>query len=83
MQRDARHVVDIRSIGMLAGIDLAPRAGAPGARASACAAACFANDVLIRSSGDTLLLSPPLVIEPEQIARVFLTLRDALDAMID
>lgn len=78
--RQAPHVADIRNIGLLAAIDLTPRGGAPGARGAACAARCFADGVLIRSSGDTLVLSPPLIISESQIEAVLRTIREALDA---
>jgi beta-alanine--pyruvate transaminase len=79
--RDAPHVVDVRNIGLLAAIDLAPRDGAPGARGAECAKWCFDDDVLIRSSGDTLVLSPPLIISENQIEMVFATIRRALDTI--
>jgi beta-alanine--pyruvate transaminase len=76
--RDARHVTDLRNIGLLGAIDLAPRAGQPGARGNECQAACFEAGILIRNSGDCLVLSPPLVITLEQIDRIFDTIRKAL-----
>jgi beta-alanine--pyruvate transaminase len=79
--RDAPHVVDIRNIGLLAAIDVVPRDGAPGARGAECAKHCFDDGVLIRSSGDTLVLSPPLVISENEIEMVFATIRRALEAI--
>lgn len=79
--KDAPHVVDIRNIGLLAAIDLAPRDGAPGARGAECAQRCFDDGVLIRSSGDTLVLSPPLIIAENEIEMVFATIRRAIDAI--
>jgi len=76
--RDARHVTDLRNIGLLGAIDLQSRPGKPGARGTECQAACLEAGVLIRNSGDCLVLSPPLVITQEQIALVFGTIRDAL-----
>jgi beta-alanine--pyruvate transaminase len=77
----APHVIDIRNIGLLAAIDLKPRDGAPGARAAECAGRCFDEGVLIRSSGDTLVLSPPLIISENEIEMVFATIRRALEAL--
>jgi beta-alanine--pyruvate transaminase len=57
------HVIDIRTIGLIAGIELAPIAGKPGARAFSAFKQAFADGVLIRTTGDTIALSPPLVIE--------------------
>lgn len=74
----APHVCDVRSIGLLAGIDLQPRDGAPGSRGAEVGQRCFEAGMLVRNSGDTLLFSPPLVITEEQIARVFETLRRVL-----
>ena len=75
---DAPHVADIRNVGLLGAIDLRPRAGAPGARGNECQLACLKSGVLIRNSGDTLVLSPPLVISESQIEQVFDTIRQAL-----
>jgi beta-alanine--pyruvate transaminase len=79
--RDAPHVVDIRNIGLLAAIDVTPRDGAPGARGAECAKRCFDDGILIRSSGDTLVLSPPLIIAESEIEMVFATIRRALDTV--
>jgi adenosylmethionine-8-amino-7-oxononanoate aminotransferase len=68
--RGATAVADLRNTGLLAAIDLQPRAGAAGARGNECQWACLEAGVLIRISGDTLVLSPPLVIDEDQIARV-------------
>ena len=76
--REAPHVADIRNVGLLGAIDLQPRAGAPGARGNECQAACLQAGVLIRNSGDTLVLSPPLVISEAEVAQVFDTIGKAL-----
>ena len=65
------HVVDIRNIGLLAAIELAPLTGKPGQRGYAVHQACLERGCLIRSAGDTMLLSPPLIIEPAQIDELF------------
>jgi beta-alanine--pyruvate transaminase len=78
--RAARHVRDVRSIGLLAGVELEPRAGAAGARGAEVGSRCFEAGMLVRNSGDTLLLSPPFIIDEEQIAAIFATLSQALDA---
>jgi len=79
--KQAPHVTDIRNIGILAAIDLAPRDGAVGARGTEVAARCYEDGVLIRGSSDTLVLSPPLIVTEEQIAAIFSTIRRALDAV--
>jgi len=65
--RGARHVIDIRNIGLVAGIELASREGAPGARAMDVFHRCFDKGLLIRVTGDIIALSPPLIVEDAQI----------------
>ena len=65
--RQAPGVMDVRNMGLVAGIELEPRPGAPGTRASDAFARCFDRGVLIRVTGDTIALSPPLIIERSQI----------------
>ena len=76
--RDAPGVLDVRNIGLLAAIDLAPRAGAVGARGPEVQQACLDAGVLLRASGDTLVLSPPLVISEAEVAQVFETIASSL-----
>jgi beta-alanine--pyruvate transaminase len=52
---------------LVAGIELQPRAGAPGARAYEAFVKAFEKGILIRVTGDIIALSPPLIIEPQQI----------------
>jgi len=77
--RGARHVVDVRNLGLVAGVELQSREGAPGARAAEAFQACYDQGVLLRYTGDTLALSPPLIIEESQIDRLFGTLKAVLD----
>jgi len=76
--RDAKHVKDVRNLGLVAGIELEPREGAPGARASEAFLKCFEAGVLIRYTGDTLAFSPPLIISEAEIGRIFDTVRQVL-----
>jgi beta-alanine--pyruvate transaminase len=71
-------VLDVRAIGLLCAVELEPRPGAAGARGSEVAQWCFDHGVLVRGSGDTVVISPPLVISPQEIAQVFDTLAGAL-----
>jgi beta-alanine--pyruvate transaminase len=79
--KDARHVVDIRSLGLVAGIELEPRPGAPGKRAYEAFVKSFEAGVLIRYTGETIAFSPPLIIEKPQIDRIFQTAREVLAAV--
>jgi beta-alanine--pyruvate transaminase len=76
--QDARHVVDVRNLGLVAGIELAPRDGAPGARAAEVFSKCFDRGLLVRYTGDIIAISPPLIIEEEQIEEIFSTLDEVL-----
>ncbi|MBM3619508.1 MAG: aspartate aminotransferase family protein [Alphaproteobacteria bacterium] len=63
-------VIDIRNLGLAAGIDLEARAGAVGARGYDTFVKCFEMGLLVRQGGDTLAMSPPLIIEKTQIDEV-------------
>jgi beta-alanine--pyruvate transaminase len=75
------HVIDIRNLGLVGGIELEPRAGAPGARAFEVFVDCFNRGVLTRVTGDIIALSPPLIIEKEQIDDIIATLSEAIKAV--
>jgi beta-alanine--pyruvate transaminase len=66
-----RHVIDIRTIGLVAGVELEPRPGAPGARGMELFHACFDDGLLVRATGDIIALSPPLIVERAQIDEMF------------
>jgi beta-alanine--pyruvate transaminase len=79
--RGMPNVIDIRNIGLIGAIELAPRQGAPGARAYDAMVAAFEAGLLIRVTGDIIALSPPLIIEPSHIDRLFSTLRAVLSRL--
>jgi beta-alanine--pyruvate transaminase len=76
--RGLPHVIDIRNLGLVAGIELEPRPGAPTARAYEIFVKAFENGILIRTTGDTIALSPPLIIEPKQIDQLVTTLGELI-----
>lgn len=65
--RDRPNVVDIRNLGLVGAIELQPRPGRPGERAMAVFLECWRQGLLVRTTGDTIALSPPLIIKPEQV----------------
>jgi beta-alanine--pyruvate transaminase len=79
--KDARHVVDVRNLGLVAAIELEPRAGAPGKRAFEAFIKVFESGVLILVTADILALSPPLIVEKSQIDRMFSCVREVLQAV--
>ena len=76
--RDEPNVIDIRNIGLVGGIELSPLPGNPAKRAFDIFLDCFQKGVLIRTTGDTLALSPPLIIERAQIDQLVDTVRGAI-----
>src|SRR5262249_7494059 len=79
--RPRRHVIDIRNIGLVTGIRLAPRPGEPRGRAYETFVKCYERGVLIRTTGDTIALSPPLIVNEPQIDILFGTLGEVLDTV--
>jgi beta-alanine--pyruvate transaminase len=75
------HVIDVRNLGLMTGIELAPRPDAPGKRAFEAFVKCFDQGVLIRVTGDIVALSPPLIVEKPQIDRIFETLSGVLKTL--
>ncbi|HEU4621694.1 MAG TPA: aspartate aminotransferase family protein [Burkholderiaceae bacterium] len=65
--RDAPHVIDVRNLGLLAGIELQPRPDAPGARAATVFKRAFDTGLLLRYTGDTIAMSPPLILQRSHI----------------
>jgi beta-alanine--pyruvate transaminase len=80
--RAKRHVIDLRNIGLVAGVELEPRPGAPGKRATELFHAAFDTGLLVRATGDIIALSPPLIVDKSQIDEMFGKLADLL-ATID
>ena len=72
------HVIDLRNIGLVAGIELDSRSGEPGGRAFEVFLSCFDKGVLIRTTADIIALSPPLIADKSHIDEIFGTLAEAL-----
>jgi beta-alanine--pyruvate transaminase len=66
--KDLPHVIDIRNLGLVAGVELEPRADGVGRRGYDVFVDCFRSGLQLRVTGDTLAMSPPLVIEQDEIA---------------
>jgi len=74
------NVIDVRSFGLIGAVELAPIEGQPTARAMQVFRTCYDNGVIIRTTGDTLAFSPPLIIEDEHIDKMIETVRTTLRA---
>jgi beta-alanine--pyruvate transaminase len=76
--KSSPHVIDIRNIGLVGGVELNPRAGEPGKRAFEVFLDCYEKGVMLRTTGDTIAFSPPLIVQREQLDRIVDTVRSAL-----
>lgn len=56
-------MLDIRSIGLVGGVQLAPNAEGVGKRGFQVFEQCFQDDLMVRCTGDTIAMSPPLIVE--------------------
>jgi beta-alanine--pyruvate transaminase len=79
--KGAKHVIDIRNIGMMAAIELEPRPGEPTLRANEAFRRCFEAGLLIRTTGDSLALTPPLIIDADQIGQIVDTIGTVLQSI--
>ncbi len=72
------HVIDLRNLGLIAGIELEPIPGKPTARAFDAFLRCYEAGLLIRTTADIIALSPPLIVEKSEIDRIFETIAGVL-----
>jgi beta-alanine--pyruvate transaminase len=74
-------VVDIRTVGLSAGVELAAGPDGAGKRGTAAMQRAFEEGLLVRITGDTIALSPPLIISEAQIGEIFAKLRQVVQAV--
>jgi beta-alanine--pyruvate transaminase len=79
--RGVGNVVDIRNFGLMAGIELEPVPGKPGARGFAAFLQCFEQGIMTRVTGDIIALSPPLIINRSQIDELVGTIGKVLRSL--
>jgi beta-alanine--pyruvate transaminase len=65
--KDLPRVIDVRSIGLVGAVELEPIAGEPAKRAFSAFLKSYDEGILIRTTGDTIALSPPLIIQKSEI----------------
>ncbi len=80
--KGAKNVIDIRNFGLVAAIEVAPREGQAGKRGYEALVKCFGKGLLVRTTGDIIAVSPPLIVDDAQIDRIFSTISEVL-ASID
>lgn len=76
-----RHIIDIRNMGIVAGIELEPRPGAPTKRAMELFHKCFDNGLLVRATGDIIALSPPLILQKAHIDEMVGRIADLVETI--
>ena len=79
--KDLPHVIDVRNIGLIGAIELEPIAGEPTRRAFSAFLDAYNKGLLIRTTGDIIALSPPLIIEKEHIDFLVDTLSGVLKSL--
>jgi beta-alanine--pyruvate transaminase len=79
--KGARHVIDVRNLGLIGAVELEPIAGQPTKRAFTAFLNAYEKGILIRTTGDIIAMSPPLIIEKGQIDTLIGTLADVLNAL--
>jgi beta-alanine--pyruvate transaminase len=79
--KGTRHVIDIRNEGLIGAVELEPIAGEPTKRAFSAFLKAYDKGILIRTTGDIIAMSPPLIIEKEHIDQLIGTLKEVLDTL--
>jgi beta-alanine--pyruvate transaminase len=78
--KGAPNVIDVRNIGLIGAIELAPIPGEPTKRAFSVFLDAYEKGVLIRTTGDIIALSPPLIVSKAEIDTIVSTIGDCLKA---
>jgi len=79
--KGTRHVIDIRNIGLIGAIELEPIPGEPTKRAFSAFLKAYEKGILVRTTGDIIAMSPPLIIEKAHVDQLIGTIRDVLEAL--
>ncbi len=81
--KDKPGVLDIRTVGITGAIDLASREGLPGQRGYEALERAFHEEgLMMRTSGDTLVVTPPLIISQDQIGELIGKLGRVIDKVM-
>lgn len=79
--KDARHVIDVRNLGLMAGIEIAPRDGKPGERGFEVFLEGYRRGVFYRLNGEIFQIAPPLISTREHVDQMVDVLRQSLGAI--
>jgi beta-alanine--pyruvate transaminase len=78
--KGVKNVIDVRCFALIGAIEMSPRPGAPLARGAEAAKRCYERGAWVRAIGDSLVLSPPLIISEDEITRLFNIIEEAIEA---
>jgi beta-alanine--pyruvate transaminase len=76
-----RHVIDVRNLGLMAGIELEPRKGEPGKRGFEVFLEGYKSGVFYRLNGEIFQIAPPLITTREQVDQIVDVLRQSVNAV--
>ena len=79
--KGTRHVIDIRNLGLIGAVELEPIPGEPTKRAFSAFVKAFEKGILIRTTGDIIAMSPPLIIDRAQVDELIGTLKGVLESL--
>ena len=79
--KDLPNVIDIRNIGLVGAVELAPRKGAPGARGMEVCIKAYEAGLMVRVSGDVIAMSPPLILEKAHVDEMIEILSNVIKAI--
>ncbi|MGA0563194.1 aspartate aminotransferase family protein [Ancylobacter sp. VNQ12] len=76
-------ILDIRTVGLVAAFDMAPKAEGPGKRGYEAMEAGFHDEgLMFRVTGDTIAVSPPLIISESQVGELVDKIGRTIDAVM-
>ena len=79
--KDEPYVIDIRNYGLIGAVELTPIEGKPTARAMSIFRECYDKGLIIRTTGDTVAFSPPLIVKESQIEQTVEIIRATLRSL--
>lgn len=79
--KDEPYVIDVRNYGLIGAVELTPIEGKPTARAMSIFRECYDQGLIIRTTGDTVAFSPPLIVKESQIEQTVEIIRATLRSL--
>ena len=76
--KEEPYVIDVRNYGLIGAVELKPIEGQPTARAMSIFRECYDKGLIIRTTGDTIAFSPPLIVKESQIEQTVEIIRTSL-----